>query len=607
MASLDLAIQAHQANNLSVAEHYYKKHLSTYPTDANAKQLLGLVNCASQKFDVALLLFQESLQINPNQPHVQTNLGICLQNLGKYTQALESFHGAIKLDLNYLEAYKNLALTYQSAGKYHLALAIIDQGLKQKPDDLSLIKLQAVIANQSEDYTIAIVAWQKVLELQPESVASRHNLGVALRLNGQSIEALEQYLILEKKGLSDYQLMHNIGNAYSDLAQLDEAIEYFKQAIELNIGYVDSHKNLNNLLWELGKEELYSISYKKAMLAEPQNIELHFSYARSLLLTSHYQQALIFLNELDERFRQCAEYYDLSGLALIRLGHKKEALVVQQQAVSYEPVNAEYLNNYARNLIETGDTSTAIIQLEKVLALDPDDQLAIAYLAICWRLTHDPRESEINNYDELVKEYQLGSIGKFKDIQSFCRELKIYLDTLHTAKKQPLEQTLMHGTQTKGNLFDNKNELIQLLVGEITSCIENYNEQVSKISNINPDLKALDNFYFSGSFSIILEEQGFHVSHVHPMGRLSLCFYVDVPEIVEKDIGKQGWLHLGEPTLELEPKLEAERFLKPTVGKLLIFPSFMWHGTRAFETAESRTTVVCDIMPSSRRHCKSVH
>jgi tetratricopeptide (TPR) repeat protein len=604
---LNLAIQAHQANNLSVAEALYKKHLLISPGDANAKQLLGLVYCAGQKFDLARLVLEESLQINPNQPHVQTNLGICLQRLGKYTQAVQCFIASIQLDADYIEAYKNLALIYQSAGELSSALDIIANGLSHNKNNLQLLKLQAVIANDVKDYPLAISALRNVLKIQPEAITSRHNLGVSLRLNGQSKEALEHYLILEKNNVSNYQLKHNIGNAYSDLAQLEKAIKYFKQALELNIGYVESHKNLNNLLWELDYQQEYLSSYKKAMNAQPQNKELHFSYAKSLLLTSHYQEAINFLNQLSEQFKQCAEYFDLCGLALLRLGYKKEALIVQKQAVSYEPVNAEYLNNYARNLIESGDVTSAVPHLEKILELDPDDQMAIAYLAVCWRILHDPRETDINNYDELVKEYQLGAIGNFEDIQSFCAALKLYLDTLHTAKKQPLEQTLMHGTQTKGNLFDNKNELIQLLVKEITRCVDDYDRQVRKVSHINPDLKELDQFYFSGSFSIVLKEKGFHVSHVHPMGRLSLCFYVDVPDIVAEDVGKQGWLHLGEPNLDLQPKLEAERFVQPTVGKLLIFPSFMWHGTRAFETEESRTTVVCDIMPSKKANCVSVH
>ncbi len=595
MKPIDLAIKAHKENSLAEAKVQYKEHLRIFPKDANAKQLLGLIYCVEGDFEQAETILQESLQLNPKQPHVLTNLGNCKQQLGDSKQAVDCYQQAINLNADYFEAYKNLALCYQADGENKHALDTLKKALTRAPNELNLLKLQGLIAKELEDYPISIASYEKVLQLKPEAAVARHNLAVSLRLAGRSEGALKHYLLLEKSGLENSQLKHNIANAYSDLGQLKEAVSYFSQAITLNIGYVASHKNLNNLLWELNDHQLFLNSYKEAMLIETENLELHFSYTDFLLRSSHYQEAHDFLQQLSDSFRQAPEYFDLLARSLICLGDKKAALVAQQQAISFKEVSLEQRVNYARNLIEVGDTDAAAQQLEKVLNLDPYDQMAIAYLAVCWRLKGDARESQINNYKELVKEYHFDSIGDFDDVTSFCIVLKSYLETLHSANQQPLEQTLYKGTQTKANLFDNKNELIQLFVEKASLCIEDYKHQIQRIPGISPGLKNLEQFYFSGSWSVKLREQGFHVSHVHPMGRLSCCFYIDLPVIVEESDEHQGWFKVGEPNLDLEPKLEAQRFVKPTVGKLVIFPSYMWHGTVPFHTDESRLTIAFDV------------
>ena len=50
----------------------------------------------------------------------------------------------------------------------------------------------------------------------------------------------------------------------------------------------------------------------------------------------------------------------------------------------------------------------------------------------------------------------------------------------------------------------------------------------------------------------------------------------------------------GAPT---RPPLEAEHFIKPEPGLLVLFPSYMWHGTVPFSGEETRLTMAFDIVP----------
>jgi len=96
---------------------------------------------------------------------------------------------------------------------------------------------------------------------------------------------------------------------------------------------------------------------------------------------------------------------------------------------------------------------------------------------------------------------------------------------------------------------------------------------------------------FSGSWSVRLAGAGFHANHVHPAGWLSSAFYVTLPEMAD---GHAGWLKLGEPQAELGLDLAPFRWIEPKPGRLVLFPSTMWHGTEPFGAGE-RMTVAFDV------------
>ena len=64
------------------------------------------------------------------------------------------------------------------------------------------------------------------------------------------------------------------------------------------------------------------------------------------------------------------------------------------------------------------------------------------------------------------------------------------------------------------------------------------------------------------------------------------------PEAVAE--GEQGWLKLGEPQAELGLGLAPFRTVEPKAGRLVLFPSTMWHGTIPFAAGE-RMTVAFDV------------
>jgi hypothetical protein len=89
---------------------------------------------------------------------------------------------------------------------------------------------------------------------------------------------------------------------------------------------------------------------------------------------------------------------------------------------------------------------------------------------------------------------------------------------------------------------------------------------------------------------------GFHVNHVHPEGWISSAFYVSVPDDLQV-ADHQGWLQLGAPRYPV-PGIAPERYVQPSDGRLVLFPSYLWHGTVPFESPAARLTIAFDAVPA---------
>jgi hypothetical protein len=98
------------------------------------------------------------------------------------------------------------------------------------------------------------------------------------------------------------------------------------------------------------------------------------------------------------------------------------------------------------------------------------------------------------------------------------------------------------------------------------------------------------------AWSVQLQRGGFHVNHLHPKGWVSSAYYLSVPEEVRDPVQRSGWIKFGEPRYSV-PGAVPEHMVQPEPGLLVLFPSYMWHGTTAIQGQEPRTTIAFDALP----------
>lgn len=81
----------------------------------------------------------------------------------------------------------------------------------------------------------------------------------------------------------------------------------------------------------------------------------------------------------------------------------------------------------------------------------------------------------------------------------------------------------------------------------------------------------------------------FERPHIHDAGWLSGVYYVEMPP-------SGGAIRLGGHHLDALPFAESSRRVQPEAGQLLLFPSYLHHGTEPFEGPGRRISVAFDIL-----------
>jgi tetratricopeptide (TPR) repeat protein len=209
------------------------------------------------------------------------------------------------------------------------------------------------------------------------------------------------------------------------------------------------------------------------------------------------------------------------------------------------------------------------------------------YAALAWRLLGDPRADWLDRPDRLIGTYDLGlSTTELADLAALLR-------TLHGAGAPTIGQSVRGGTQTDRPLLFRHEPAMMRARAAITEAVEAHVATLPPFEAGHPLLGTPRGpVRFAGSWSVRLGRQGFHASHTHPAGWLSSAAYVVLPEPLGPP--PAGALLLGAPPPELELDLAPYRTIPPVAGRLVLFPSTLWHATAPFADGE-RLTIAFDV------------
>lgn len=441
----------------------------------------------------------------------------------------------------------------------------------------------------------ALAANRTAVSRFPSNAVCWHNLASTLGDLGQAQEAETAARKAIGLGLAAPETRLVLARALQEQQRFDDAEQAFIGAIDARPEYEDAHRELAQLVWmRTGDRQAALARLERAAAALPAHPGLRYTLAIAHEFTGHPHAAR---RTVEAGLAIAPRDPRLLGLAVevcCELDDAAAALQWAHTTRGFGIGGANALTSQA--LLAAGEPEAARRAAELAVAEAPNHQFALALQATAWRLTGDPRYAAMYDYGRLVGAYDLFDETKAED-RKYLEELRAALQRLHGFTVHPFSQSVRGGGQAPIRLDVAQEAPIEHLLQRFRATLQRHIDTIG-VGDTAFDRRNTGAVELTGAWSVRLESAGHHTNHVHPMGWISSAFYVSVPDETEDAEAKPGWIKFGEPGIRTTPPLAPERHVQPKPGRLVLFPSYMWHGTVPFASNQQRLTVAFDAAPA---------
>jgi tetratricopeptide (TPR) repeat protein len=359
----------------SLFEHALRVTEKNYVAETN----LGLVYAKELRWEEAIASFRRALAIRPSHAEARANLGVALAKTGKVEDAIPQLERALKIDPASSLTHANLGLALRGRDMPR-ALEHMRRAVELKPDFMEArLNLGAALldAGKADE---AQAAFEAALEIDPGSAPAHLRLGSIYLERGRPREAashLEQALRLDPT-LSAAR--NSLGVARLRDGHPDQAIPLFREVVKESPKDADAQANLGTALVRTGQGAEAEPHLRAALELKPDHAAAHTSLGALLARRGNLAEALPHFTAAVEADPSQAEAQSNLGAAMLQLGRTDEALVHLRKAVERNPRQADAQANLGVALLLKGERQEGLEHLEEALRVDPGHRNARAQL-----------------------------------------------------------------------------------------------------------------------------------------------------------------------------------------------------------------------------------
>ncbi len=441
----------------------------------------------------------------------------------------------------------------------------------------------------------ALAASDAAVKLDSSNVVAQHGRAQTLSRLGRYAEAVSVFDALIARGVAAAALWLNRGVALLGLMKTAEAEAGFADGVRRWPQHGGLQNALASVRWMSGAGEAFARDFEAEVARHPEAIALRLGCADLLRRADLRERAEAMLREGLTREPDNVALQGALGVVLDESDRTGEALPFLLRAVSGAPSNVAARGNLIAALLRKSRSDEALAQLVPLRKAQPFNGEWIAYEGMALRQKGDPRYHDLFDYELMVQPFDLEAPSGYRDMAAFNEALRDTLKRLHVLETHPLDQSLRGGSQTTRSLLTIDDPVIRQYLAALEEPIRAYIDTMKKPNHPWSGRKG-SGFKLAGCWSVKLKANGYHINHLHPEGWISSAYYVSLPEVTRSGEGQEGWIKFGEPRWPT-PGCTVEKVVQPQDGRLVLFPSYMWHGTIPFSSGE-RITAPFDVVPA---------
>src|SRR6056297_579363 len=583
---LQQALALHQQRDYAGAGESIRNTLTAYPEAADAWCMAGRIARAVGDPQAEACL-RHALTLQPAHLDSLNTLGGLLYDQRRLREAQDCYYQALARAPEHTAVRQNLCRLLLTEGHTEPVLTLT-RGLATRKD-APLWRQRGEALMRVGQPQAALDAFDTSARLAPDDSRSHHGRLRAMLELGRFEQVHRE---ISGHPMPDLSFATLLIKALAGLDRWQEAVDGALDLARQQPQLPDAVFIAAQMCWTQGEEAAVDALLKQVLAARagPGSDVMCAAIQRGMAAND---RALATLAQAEQRYGPQASIASAVVDVALETGDTALALNAGNTAFRLDPQGTGSRLAWVQSLLVNGRAAEALPLIEDT-PISRTNQHWLALWGDALRQLGDSRYRWLLNHQDMARVFRLSPPAGYTSIEAFNRVLAARLRILHKLQVHPLDQSLKGGTQTAVDLRFVREPVIAAFRDSIQEAIARYTAELPQDDSHPLYRRRSATAAPSGMWSVQLQPGGNHVNHVHPEGWLSSAYYVDVPP-EDADAPDAGALQLGLPRYAT-PGATVERTIPAEAGNLVLFPSYMWHGTVPAKTG-SRLSIAFDVTP----------
>ncbi|MGE0200038.1 MAG: tetratricopeptide repeat protein [Candidatus Melainabacteria bacterium] len=443
MAYVNWGVDLAEAGQLEAALEKFEAATQMTPNRWEPWTNWGVALARLNRLDEAQQKFEHALAIDPESANNYVLWGAALIQQGRLEEAIEKYEACLKLNPQNPEPYVNWGIALSRVGHYDQAIQHFKKALSINPFQPQVYFLWGVLLAERERFAEAIDQFKKTLRFIPKHVDALYFWSVSLNRMGNYAEALDKskraIRLVEQLGdpkLVNPEMYLNQGDILANLGRLELATANFRHALNLNPRlaaaclswgvangrrglFAEAYRQLDQALeiqadlpgvarWygqflvEEGRFEDALPWLERALQEKPEDADALLNKAMVLIKVGQVSEALMLMNQLNERDRWHPQVQYLLGTYYMGLQMFDRAQQHLKRAVDDQPEFLDAVINLALVEATLGNTQDAVRLGRSVLRKNPESP-AVNFMYGTILERHGDWKDALNKYEKAIR------------------------------------------------------------------------------------------------------------------------------------------------------------------------------------------------------------
>lgn len=434
--------------------------LALQPDDIETLTIYGKMHQIAERNAEAKKIYSKIINLDPRQKQIYLLLGGLFLNDGDFDNA-EAVYSTLRRQFpDFYLSHFYLAKVYAAQNRFFDAERELLQTIELNPDVIEprfdLINLyQSAPGNNTDTVSQIIAIYQDILEMDPENIRAKLELGLLYEQNDMPDKAEFIFSALAEESFGNDKLLRKMVQLYMEPEKYQEAGILLENILEYTMedagGDVSELYYIAGIAFHETRQMEKAVRHLKQVSRESifyQKAALHIAYL--YLEQDRVADAMAHLETVIRNVPGATEIIFYLGALYEENNDYQRAETLFKRGLTLKPDDAQYLFRLGVIYDKQGNKSDAIEKMKQVIKLKPDHFNALNYLGY----TYAEMKIHLKEAERLIREalkykpddaYITDSLGWVYFQKGNYRQALIYLEkTVELSSETPDPVLLEH-------------------------------------------------------------------------------------------------------------------------------------------------------------------